>query len=75
MWHETGMGLDALCGALRSPINPLKRVTVISYIVEAIRADTTLPYRRDALVTLVNTEPFTRNKYGAWVAGLPKECR
>jgi len=29
LWHQTGMGLDAMCGALRSPINPLKRTTVM----------------------------------------------
>lgn len=29
MWRESNMGLDGLCGALRTPINPLKRVTVM----------------------------------------------
>ncbi|EJD52028.1 ribonuclease H-like protein [Auricularia subglabra TFB-10046 SS5] len=67
LWRETNMGLDALCGALRSPINPLARTTVISYLVEAVRADTSLPFDAAVLADMVNMEPYTRKKYKAWV--------
>ncbi|KAH7101842.1 ribonuclease H-like protein [Auriculariales sp. MPI-PUGE-AT-0066] len=70
LWHITGMGLDQMCGLLRTPINPLKRTTVIGYVVEAIRIDPSLPYRRDALSELINTEPWTQARYAFLLASL-----
>lgn len=73
LWRESNMPLDGLCGALRSPINPLKRTTVIQYLVEAIRADPSLPYERDALVAMINLEPWTRERYKHWVKAIGAE--
>ncbi|KZV79695.1 ribonuclease H-like protein [Exidia glandulosa HHB12029] len=67
LWRESNMPLDDLCGALRTPDNPLKRSTVISYLVEAVRTDTSLPYERSVLLEMVNMDAYAQKRYRSWI--------
>ncbi|KDQ54182.1 hypothetical protein JAAARDRAFT_38785 [Jaapia argillacea MUCL 33604] len=67
MWHEKGMSLDDMRGALRSRDNPLAESTVISYVVRALQADSSLPFSVDGLKSLVQLEAGSWQRHRQWI--------
>ncbi|KZS96759.1 ribonuclease H-like protein [Sistotremastrum niveocremeum HHB9708] len=70
MWHHMDMSLPDMCKSLRSEDDPLKESTVIGYVVEALKADKTLPFNKEALKTLLDCDPFMVKRYERWIASL-----
>ncbi|EPQ51973.1 ribonuclease H-like protein [Gloeophyllum trabeum ATCC 11539] len=67
LWHHKQMPLSGICARLRSPENPLKESTVISYVIRALQADPTLPYSVPRLKELVQQEASSWQRHRDWI--------
>ncbi|KAI0717859.1 ribonuclease H-like domain-containing protein [Cerioporus squamosus] len=67
MWHHREMPLSEICAALRSKENPLAESTVISYVVRALQADSSLPYDMERLKVFVQLEAGSWVRHRDWI--------
>ncbi|KZT22911.1 ribonuclease H-like protein, partial [Neolentinus lepideus HHB14362 ss-1] len=67
LWHHSQRPLHEICARLRSPENPLKDSTVISYVIRALQADATLPYSMPRLKELVQLEAGSWQRHKGWI--------
>ncbi|KAH7912503.1 hypothetical protein BJ138DRAFT_1178784 [Hygrophoropsis aurantiaca] len=69
LWHHRKMPLDQMCMTLknRARVEPLKESTVISYVVGALQADTSLPFDMDKLKSLVRLEASSWQRHRQWI--------
>ncbi|KAG8889109.1 hypothetical protein FRB98_005724 [Tulasnella sp. 332] len=70
LWHDSGLSLDTMCGQLRTPENPLAKSTVISYVVETLKGDRSLPFSQTRLVELAQMEHRTWLYHRKWIESL-----
>ncbi|KAF8496624.1 ribonuclease H-like domain-containing protein [Gautieria morchelliformis] len=75
LWHEERLALPAICSALRSPENPLAKSTVITYVVEALKADDTLVFSRERLRELARLDFGSWRRHGEWIDSLDNSSR
>ncbi|KIK44728.1 hypothetical protein CY34DRAFT_39080, partial [Suillus luteus UH-Slu-Lm8-n1] len=69
LWHHRNTPLDKMCDILKTGgrVEPLKESTVISYVVGAIRADTSLPFDMSKLLELVKMEAGSWSRHREWL--------
>ncbi|KAF8581808.1 ribonuclease H-like protein [Ramaria rubella] len=67
LWHEEQKSLSDICSELRSPENPLAKSTVITYVVEALKADETLLFSRQQLKEFVQLDYYSWKRHGWWI--------
>ncbi|KAL4262805.1 3'-5' exonuclease domain-containing protein [Pleurotus pulmonarius] len=75
MWHGKGTSLEDMCKTLSIEGPPLKRTTVISYVIGALQADTTLPFDMRKLREIVQTETKSWSYYKPWLLQVGREGR
>ncbi|CAE6467108.1 unnamed protein product [Rhizoctonia solani] len=65
LWHKQQLPLSQICASMRSVRYPLAKSTVISYIVEVLKADDKVPFDTDRLKALValDTTNWVRENY------------
>ncbi|EGO26669.1 hypothetical protein SERLADRAFT_436475 [Serpula lacrymans var. lacrymans S7.9] len=69
LWHHRKMPLKEMCMTLKSKdrAEPLKESTVISYVIGALQADTSLPFNMDKLKELVRMESSSWQRHRQWI--------
>ncbi|KAF8513737.1 ribonuclease H-like protein [Hysterangium stoloniferum] len=67
LWHVQQLEIPELCGALRSPDNPLTRGTVINYVLNALKSDRSLVYSRKRLRQLVKMDDVAWERHRWWL--------
>ncbi|THH29711.1 hypothetical protein EUX98_g4471 [Antrodiella citrinella] len=75
MWHHRNMTMDQIRAALRSKENPLAVSTVISYVVWALQADTSLPFSVRRLKEFVQLEAGSWRRHRDWIVRVDAERR
>lgn len=77
LWHHQNTPLDKMCDILKTGgrVEPLKESTVISYVVGAIQADTSLPFDTSKLLELVKMEAGSWSRHRAWFMDAEKSGR
>ncbi|KAH8102291.1 ribonuclease H-like domain-containing protein [Cristinia sonorae] len=75
MWHHRSMSMDQIRAALRSKENPLAVSTVISYVVGALQADTSLPFSMARLKEFVQLEAGSWKRHRDWILMKDEEQR
>ncbi|KAG1752071.1 ribonuclease H-like protein [Suillus lakei] len=77
LWHHRNTPLDKMCDILKTGgrVEPLKESTVISYVVGAIQADTSLPFDMSKLLELVKMEAGSWQRHRAWVMDAERSGR
>ncbi|KAJ8587128.1 ribonuclease H-like protein [Rhizopogon salebrosus TDB-379] len=77
LWHHRGMPLDRMCDTLKTGgrVEPLKESTVISYVVGAIQADTSLPFDMSKLLDLVRMEAGSWQRHQTWLVDAERSGR
>ncbi|KAG1888237.1 hypothetical protein F4604DRAFT_1083829 [Suillus subluteus] len=77
LWHHRDMPLDKMCDILKTGgrVEPLKESTVISYVVGAIQADTSLPFDMSKLLELVKMEAGSWSRHRAWLMDAERSGR
>ncbi|KAF8752034.1 Ribonuclease H-like protein [Rhizoctonia solani] len=53
LWHKQRLSLSQICASMRSGGNPLTKSTVISYIIETLKANDKLPFEASRLKDLI----------------------
>ncbi|KAF8587132.1 ribonuclease H-like protein [Ramaria rubella] len=67
LWHEEQESLSEICSKLRSPEYPLARSTVITYVVEALKADDTLAFSRKQLKEFAQLDHYSWKRHRRWI--------
>ncbi|KAG1861142.1 hypothetical protein DFJ58DRAFT_777819 [Suillus subalutaceus] len=77
LWHHRDTPLDKMCDILKTGgrVEPLKESTVISYVVGAIQADTSLPFDMSKLLELVKMEAGSWSRHRAWLMDAERSGR
>ncbi|KAJ8520537.1 hypothetical protein ONZ45_g2677 [Pleurotus djamor] len=77
LWHIKGMDIDDLCKTLSTvgPQTPLKRSTVIAYVIGALQADVKLAFDMKKLWKLVQMEASSWSHHKAWLMEAGKAGR
>lgn len=77
LWHHRNTPLDKMCDILKTGgrVEPLKESTVISYVVGAIQADTSLPFDMSKLLELVKMEAGSWSRHRAWLMDAERSGR
>ncbi|KAG2057951.1 ribonuclease H-like protein [Suillus hirtellus] len=77
LWHNRNTPLDKMCDILKTGgrVEPLKESTVISYVVGAIQADTSLPFNMSKLLELVKMEAGSWSRHRAWLMDAERSGR
>ncbi|KAG2159454.1 uncharacterized protein EDB93DRAFT_1115831 [Suillus bovinus] len=77
LWHHRNTPLDKMCDILKTGgrVEPLKESTVISYVVGAIQADTSLPFDMNKLLELVKMEAGSWSRHRAWLMATERSGR
>ncbi|KAG2108521.1 ribonuclease H-like protein [Suillus discolor] len=77
LWHHRNTPLDKMCNILKTGgrVEPLKESTVISYVVGAIQADTSLPFDMSKLLELVKMEAGSWSRHRAWLMDAERSGR
>ncbi|KAG2134117.1 hypothetical protein DEU56DRAFT_888707 [Suillus clintonianus] len=77
LWHHRNTPLDKMCDVLKTGgrVEPLKESTVISYVVGAIQADTSLPFDMSKLLELVKMEAGSWQRHRAWLMDAERSGR
>ncbi|KAG2133162.1 hypothetical protein BD769DRAFT_1572944 [Suillus cothurnatus] len=77
LWHHRNTPLDKMCDILKTGgrVEPLKQSTVISYVVGAIQADTSLPFDMSKLLELVKMEAGSWSRHRTWLMDAEKSGR
>ncbi|OJA16521.1 hypothetical protein AZE42_00655 [Rhizopogon vesiculosus] len=77
LWYHRNMPLDRICNTLKTGgrVEPLKESTVISYVVGAIQADTSLPFDMGKLLDLVRMEAASWQRHRAWLIDAERSGR
>ncbi|PCH37561.1 hypothetical protein WOLCODRAFT_167591, partial [Wolfiporia cocos MD-104 SS10] len=69
LWHRGQKTLPQLCAALGGALSPLPAPAAITYVVEALQADASLPFDLDRLRALVHSESRSWARDRAFVSG------
>lgn len=77
LWHHRHTPLDKMCDILKTGgrVEPLKESTVISYVVGAIQADTSLPFDMSKLLELVKMEAGSWSRHREWLMDAERSGR
>lgn len=77
LWHHRNTPLDKMCDILKTGgrVEPLKESTVISYVVGAIQADTSLPFNMSKLLELVKMEAGSWSRHREWLMDAERSGR